>query len=147
MTVNAEDPDWQRNAIGRLYSHKYGYGAIDTFKLLNSAKVYTSVKKQTSIRLDSPLLNQTIPENDALMDSLKIDVESMKNAQLYRLEHVQVQVFIDHQRRGDITIHLISPSNTTSKLIEARANDDDDRGFPGWYMSSVVHWLVFNDNM
>lgn len=36
------------------------------------------------------------------------------------LEHVVVRISISHPRRGDLQIHLISPSGTKSQLLAKR---------------------------
>lgn len=143
IVVNPSDPDWRKNGVSRMYNHKYGYGTFDSYKLLQAAKRYVTVGPQTSIRLESQRLNKTIPQDSTgISHSISVDHSVLASSRLYRLEHVQVQVFIEHQRRGDISIQLVSPSNSTSTLVESRKFDDSTAGFPGWMMSSVLHWYA-----
>ncbi|KAJ3369238.1 pheromone processing endoprotease [Kappamyces sp. JEL0680] len=132
IVVNPNDPDWRKNGVSRMYNHKYGYGTFDSYKLLQAAKRYVTVGPQTSIRLESQRLNKTIPQDSTgISHSINVDHSVLASSRLYRLEHVQVQVFIEHQRRGDISIQLVSPSNSTSTLVESRKFDDSAAGFPG----------------
>lgn len=58
------------------------------------------------------------------------------------LEHVTVRVWIDHSRRGDVEVSLVSPTGIRSMLAEKRNGDRDKTGFPGWRFMSVKHWYV-----
>ena len=58
---------------------------------------------------------------------------------LLELEHVQFNVSIDHRRRGDLVIDLISPSGTTSRLLAKRPGDDGTR-LAYWPFMTVEFW-------
>ena len=45
-----------------------------------------------------------------------------------RLEHVQVYVQMEHSRRGDLALTLISPKGTESEILSERPNDDSEDG-------------------
>lgn len=61
---------------------------------------------------------------------------------LERLEHINVRVWIEHARRGDVEVALISPNGVTSVLAGPRPGDDHDSGYPGWTFMTVKHWCV-----
>uniref|UniRef100_A0A8C5P2J9 Proprotein convertase subtilisin/kexin type 6 n=1 Tax=Jaculus jaculus TaxID=51337 RepID=A0A8C5P2J9_JACJA len=56
------------------------------------------------------------------------------------LEHVVVRVSISHPRRGDLQIHLISPSGTKSQLLAKRLLDFSNEGFTNWEFMTVHCW-------
>lgn len=141
VIVNPSDEDWFHNGANRLYNHKYGYGTFDTYKLLESAKLYKRIGTQTKIEAESGKLDLEIPQNTTGVSStITITEADIKKSDLFRLEHIQITIDIQHTRRGDIAISLVSPSNFTSKLMESRSYDGANNGFKGWTMMSVAHW-------
>jgi subtilisin-like proprotein convertase family protein len=135
--VNPKDEDWQMNGAGRKYSHKYGYGTFDAYKLIEASRHYQILREQSVLELKSPDLNATIPFRNSTQNIIHV-TEAMLN--ITRLEHVTVQVNISHQRRGDVEIWLTSPFGTISRLIESRMYDEATTGYPNWEMSSNAHW-------
>jgi kexin len=67
----------------------------------------------------------------------------VKQAGLSRLEHITVNVDIEHQRRGDLEILIESPHNVTSQLAARRRFDLSAEGFANWTFMTVKHWLVY----
>jgi kexin len=91
-------------------------------------------------KLSGPI-DTDIPNGDVgVSHSIQITDEDIKSNKLKRLEHVTITVKIDHQRRGDISIHLISPNNFVSRMVEARSRDDNTEGYDEWAMMSVAFW-------
>jgi kexin len=62
------------------------------------------------------------------------------DANVERLEHVQVTMNVDHSRRGDLSVDLISPDNIVSHLSVTRKLDESNLGYADWTFMSVVHW-------
>jgi kexin len=141
VVVNPDDTDWKSNGAGRKYNHKYGYGTIDTYKLIMATEKYQNVRNQTIFVSEQDKLSKPIPQNtEGVVELISVTAEDLKKKSFGRLEHVTVAIYIDHQRRGDISIYLTSPSGFESRLIESRSGDHDDTGFDGWTMLSVAHW-------
>ena len=140
VIVNPTDDDWQKNGVGRMYNHKYGYGTFDTYTMIKAAQGYVKVAKQTVVEHQNGNLSAHIPPG-GVSNTIQILPLHIQNANLTRLEHVVVAVTIDHQRRGDVSISLKSPSGFQSRLIETRSGDNDANGFQGWEMLSVAHWF------
>jgi kexin len=67
----------------------------------------------------------------------------LDEANVERLEHVTARVWIDHQRRGDVEVELLSPSGQLSVLARPRRFDEATTGFAGWKFMSVKHWYVY----
>lgn len=60
-------------------------------------------------------------------------------APLIQLEHVQLYIKLQHNRRGDVQIYLTSPSKTVSEMLSTRKNDDSKDGIDFTFMS-VHKW-------
>ena len=56
------------------------------------------------------------------------------------VEHVEVVVSVEHPRRGEVEVVLISPSNTRTRLLGPRPRDTSDNGFSAWPLMSVETW-------
>jgi kexin len=60
--VNPSDESWQKTFTGRPYSVKYGYGAIDAYKLIENAKTFIKTKSQTIIKVRADPKNISISD-------------------------------------------------------------------------------------
>ncbi|KXN86921.1 Kexin [Leucoagaricus sp. SymC.cos] len=150
--VNPDDLDWEKTAAGRMYSYKYGYGALDAYAFVKAAQTWSLVKPQTW------LSTETIQVNDGKMDSagnftggqwigaegvtskMTITQQMLAGNNFEKLEHINVKVWIRHTRRGDVEVELVSPHGVKSVLASKRQFDADSTGFPGWTFMSVKHW-------
>lgn len=56
------------------------------------------------------------------------------------VEHIQITFSLDHSKRGDLSINIISPSGTVSPILDNRNEDDSNLGFSNWTMTSVHFW-------
>lgn len=56
------------------------------------------------------------------------------------LEHVQAKLTLTYYRRGNLVIHLTSPSGTRSTLLPKRPSDMNKGGFNQWAFLSVHFW-------
>ncbi|VDM74797.1 unnamed protein product [Strongylus vulgaris] len=62
------------------------------------------------------------------------------SAEVNWLERVQIDITIEHSRRGLISLFLTSPSGTTIQLLHPRKYDDSSEGLREWPFVSVGHW-------
>ncbi|KAK9367381.1 peptidase S8/S53 domain-containing protein [Lipomyces kononenkoae] len=141
--VKVDNPDavWQSTATGKEFSHRYGYGKLDTFAIVEAAKTFQNVKPQAWFDTHIAAVHKEIPfGNDGCSSYITIDENDLQNANLERLEHVQVTVNIRHQRRGDVSVKLTSPLGVVSLLATTRTNDNSNEGFVNWTFMSVAHW-------
>ncbi|KAK2589610.1 pheromone processing endoprotease [Conoideocrella luteorostrata] len=139
--VADEHGSWQQTAIGKRFSHVFGYGKIDSYDLVQKAKTWKKVKPQAW--LFSPWLHikKAIPEGKhGLIVSFDVTQEMLKKANLERLEHVTVTMNVNHTRRGDISVDLVSPANVVSHIATARKDDSESQGYVDWTFMSVAHW-------
>lgn len=141
VQVNENDPDWQVTHAGRPFNHKYGYGKIDAYRLVEKAKTFELVKPQVWIEKPVVTVNKTMTK-EGVKSVISVTAEDLKNGNFESLEHIQVTVNADHQRRGNIEVWLDSPNGIRSILARPRRFDDDASGLPDWTFMSVKHWCV-----
>ncbi|KAK9463494.1 peptidase S8/S53 domain-containing protein [Lipomyces oligophaga] len=141
VQVPNSDGLWQTTAIGKQFSHRYGYGKIDAYSLVERAKKWKNVKPQAWLDTEVMTVHSEIPSGkDGISSLITIDVDALRKANLARLEHVQVTVDIRHQRRGDISVLLESPTGVVSILATQRMFDVSRDGMINWTFMTVAHW-------
>ena len=141
IPVHLDDGDWQDTKIGKKFSHVYGYGKIDTWRLIEAAKTFESVKAQAWYHSPWLSVQHDIPQGDrGLASSFEITQAMLTKANLETLEHVTVTMNVNHTRRGDLSVELRSPEGLISHLSTPRRNDAARTGYLDWTFMSVVHW-------
>jgi kexin len=140
--VDESDPDWDIVADGRKFNHKYGFGKLDAYRLVEEAKTFEHVKPQAWYHSEQIIVEQDIPDNDAegLTSMFGIFPDDLQRSNFEKVEHVQILMNLTHQRRGDIAIDLTSPAGIVSHIATKRKFDTSTDGMIGWYFMSVKHW-------
>lgn len=139
--ITNHDAKAQKGALGKRYSHVYGYGKIDTKKLIEMAQNWSNVKPQAWYFTDYKKVNDSTDDPDNIIESIiEVASETLKNANLERIEHVTVTVDAETDIRGQVNIDLISPTGMISNLAVVRKHDDSNEGFKNWTFMSVAHW-------
>ncbi|KAG9294682.1 hypothetical protein G9A89_008161 [Geosiphon pyriformis] len=135
------DDDWAMTAAGRYFSHKFGYGKLDAYKIVKNARTYKNLGPQVSVESDVMTVRKRIPmTEEGIIESIEITQEHLDRANFARLEHITVIINIDHTRRGDIEVDLISPKLVRSKLAAPRRFDSHRAGLSDWTLMTVKHW-------
>ncbi|XXH05616.1 intercellular trafficking and secretion [Hypoxylon texense] len=141
VPIDLEDGEWQPTTIGKKYSHTFGYGKIDSYALVETAKTWKNVKPQAWYYSPWLHVNKDIPQGDqGLSVNFEVTKDMLKEANLERLEHVTVTMNVEHTRRGDLSVDLISPDNVVSHISATRKLDTSNEGYDDWTFMSVVHW-------
>ncbi|KAI8096740.1 subtilase [Halteromyces radiatus] len=147
LPLSLEDDDWTLLPSGRMYNHKFGYGKLDAYAIVEKAKYFENVREQTYLQVSAPKNKRVIPDRSAtigslddLTDTITITQDMVDNAGISRLEHVTVTVYIEHGRRGDLEVLLESPQNVTSQLGAPRKYDISTEGLIDWTFMTVKHW-------
>lgn len=146
VAVNPKDPDWTHTQAGRLFNHKYGYGKLDTWAIVNAARSWELVKPQAwwLSNITSPSKEGAMPLSaDGISSTIAVSGQDLVKANLETLEHVTVTVDIPHTRRGNIEVELQSPNGIKSILARTRRFDEAREGLNNWQFMSVKHWYVF----
>lgn len=146
LPVDLEDSDWKKLPSGRMYNHKYGYGKLDTWAIIQAAKTFKNVNKQTHLILPVNMTKTEIPDTSdskhkkALQSTVQVTEAMIQAAGLLRLEHITATVSVEHQRRGDVQIILQSPNKVESELAAVRRGDASNQPIVNWKFMSVKHW-------
>ncbi|KAI9497583.1 peptidase S8/S53 domain-containing protein [Zychaea mexicana] len=150
VPISSDDEDWKKLPSGRMYNHKYGYGKLDAYAIVEAAKTFELVNKQTHLELpvniDKPKLaipdssNHKKEQRQALESKVEVTKDMVKAAGLLRLEHITATVNIEHERRGDLVINLLSPNKVESELATMRPADRSADGIVNWKFMTVKHW-------
>lgn len=138
--IKNSDANSQNGALGKRYSHRYGYGKLDASKLVEMAKDWKNVNPQAWYFTEIQQVKNVTNDVDILESKVDITKENLKNANLKRVEHLTVTVDIAANIRGNIIIDLISPSGMVSNLGVVRQRDTSNEGFKNWTFMSVAHW-------
>ncbi|KAG8725276.1 pheromone processing endoprotease [Ceratobasidium sp. 395] len=154
LQINPTDPDWERTAVGRPYSYKYGYGSIDAWVYVQAAKTWNLVKPQAFLELKPTVLGGAdisrafwgemkggtlIPEG-GVKSEVEVTADMLRERNFEKLEHITIKVWITHTKRGDVEVELVSPKGIKSVLAAKRRYDQDEKGFPGWRFMTLKHW-------
>lgn len=130
--VDFSEDKWSRNGAGYWVSHDYGFGRVDAeaaLKLAEGWRLLGPMEVQTGRFSSGPV---SLPQNQTVSRIIPI------NSSIH-VQHVQVDVSINHTDWGDLRIELISPSGTRSVLAEPHANANSS-GQPGdWTFLSTHH--------
>ncbi|KAK3382448.1 peptidase S8/S53 domain-containing protein [Lasiosphaeria ovina] len=141
VPINLDTDEWQTTTIGKNYSHTFGYGKIDSYAIVEAAKTWKNVKPQAWYFSPWIHVKEAIPQGDkGITVSFEVTEDMLKNANFERVEHITVTMNIEHGRRGDISVDLISPNKIVSHLSTTRKFDDSPDGYDDWTFMSVVHW-------
>ncbi|KAJ6436048.1 subtilisin like protease [Purpureocillium lavendulum] len=135
------DAAWQKTAIGKQFSQIFGYGKIDSYALVDKAKTWQKVKPQAWYFSPWLHIKKFIPEGqNGLIVDFEVTEDMLRKANLARLEHVTVTMNVEHTRRGDLSVDLISPAKVVSHIATARKDDEHPGGYNDWTFMSVAHW-------
>ncbi|KAF9986126.1 pheromone processing endoprotease [Mortierella antarctica] len=150
VPIDENDPDWEETSVGRLFNHKYGYGKLDAYRIVEYAKTWTSVGARVTYESPVITVNGEIPSGIddmtgqtgvvGLPSTFVVTEAALKDAKFGILEHVTVTVNIQHAFRGDVEVELRSPDNIISQLAAHRPRDNTTEGFVDWTFMSVKHW-------
>ncbi|RCK63340.1 Kexin [Candida viswanathii] len=142
--INEDDGNYQVTALNRKYSHKYGYGKTDAYKMVHFAKNWKNVKPQAWYYSDITEVNDSIKtaedKTKVIKSSITVTEDDLKVMNVERVEHITVKVNIEASYRGRVGMRIISPTGVISDLAAFRRSDASGKGFQNWTFMSVAHW-------
>lgn len=137
---------------GRKYNIKVGFGVLDASIFVEKAKTWSLVKPQVWIEPQyvqvgrgtvNGKMNGGLPLTPkGVSRSVKITKEMAEDSDFGEIEHIQVRVWMEHERRGDIQVTIFSPQNVVCALGLRRQHDKSALGLMGWTFMTVKHWCV-----
>ena len=123
---------------------RFGFGILDGGKAVAIAASWKNVPAQKSCQVQGEKLVSLGESVRALgLDEgsvVAVSFEVPNHCQVAFVEHVEVVLSVEHPRRGEVEVVLISPSNTRTRLLGPRPRDTSDNGFSGWPLMSVETW-------
>uniref|UniRef100_A0A914V516 P/Homo B domain-containing protein n=1 Tax=Plectus sambesii TaxID=2011161 RepID=A0A914V516_9BILA len=132
---------WQLNGAGLLSNTRFGFGLMNAEAFVDAASTWTSVPKQHICRTEFPnFIAQPLAKHQPGVVKFKTDACKGQANEIDYLEHVQLVADIEHTRRGNLAIFLVSPMGTKTKLLSTRRRDDSKAGFRHWPFMSVHTW-------
>lgn len=144
--INLEEDGWAVTAAGRMYNNLYGYGKLNTERIVDAARKHELVKPQAwyeapivHVPNATNMIGQPLSEK-WYENKFHLSASRLRHHNIERLEHITATVWIDHERRGDIEVELISPNNVKSVLARPRRYDGSTEGLNGWKFMSTKHW-------
>ncbi|PFX13058.1 furin-like isoform X2 [Stylophora pistillata] len=124
---------WIENKAGLFVSKVYGFGLMDAGRMVSLAKNWTRVSPQERCEIKSNDTNVPIPGSASM---------EVKDCPIKFLEHVQIKVNLDFLYRGDLSLQLKAPSDTTSPMTRQRKFDNllGIKNLTDWVMTTLFHW-------
>lgn len=121
------DWKWIQNARGLEFSNWYGFGRVNALQAVLAASTYSfplGAYEKTSNPMtdewyyDSGPLSLTITDHHGIPLNTPYEITSDLDVDHnFFIEAVQVQLTIDHPNPSDLSISLVSPMGTESRLI------------------------------
>ena len=123
---------------------RFGFGILDGGKAVEIAASWKNVPPQKSCGVQGEKSVSLGASVRALgMDEgsvVAVSFEVPDHCEVGFVEHVEVVLSVEHPRRGEVEVVLISPSNTRTRLLGPRPRDTSDNGFSAWPLMSVETW-------
>ncbi|XP_066558711.1 PC3-like endoprotease variant B [Amia ocellicauda] len=138
---NPLEPGWWINGGGYHIHDRYGFGLLDAGLMVQQALEMQTARPQRTCA-EEVFLNPVRILSPGGVVSVHIHAEACQGTEnaINVLEHVQPVVSITSVCRGDLTIDLISPFGTKSRLLGTRHNDISGAGLKNWTLMSVQTW-------
>lgn len=132
VRVDPDDADWTRNGTKRPVNHKYGFGRIDAGAAVGLALNWPRVAAESSVSSVQSGA-RTIPNGtgEALESKAAIKTD-------LSVEHVEVNLNLDHKYWGELSVKLISPNGTESIL--AVPHNDALNNYGSWTFTTARNW-------
>ncbi|CAL1548277.1 unnamed protein product [Lymnaea stagnalis] len=133
---------WQENGAGLSHSHKHGFGLLNSWRLVNAARVWETVPWMTSFSYMEAGADKIIPKGSKTPLKMihEITEADIRGLGLFTLENVQLTIWLTHPCRGKLGVQLISPAGTLSVLAAPRPLDNSTSGFSDWTFTTVRCW-------
>lgn len=140
-----EDPNrkhkWTINGAGLEFNHLFGFGVLDAGDMVDMAKNWISAPNRWHCTADAIVGEHAFSSSRVLHLSINTSACQGLTNQVNYLEHVQAFITLKSSRRGDVSIHIVSPMNTRSMLLGRRPKDDNGvSGFVKWPFMTTHAW-------
>ncbi len=129
------------NGGGMHFSHDYGYGNVDALAAVRLAETWINQQTYTNMSVIPPVSASpalAIPSMGTVTSTITVNQD-------VSIEHILIDLDIDHAKAGDLVVTLTSPDGTDSVLMYHVQNGSYVTTF-GVYtgvnfeFSSTAHW-------
>ena len=135
-SANLVDQLWQANGAGLRFSHRFGFGVMRADWLVAAARQSVPLAGRVGVRVG---MNAVDLKQSRLSLTANTDgCDPSGKLCLQKLEHVRVAVTMSGGPRSGLTLSLVSPQGTTSKLLTPRPYDSGSDLH--WTFTSVFCW-------
>lgn len=132
LTARRNQPEhasWARNGAGHWYSPAFGFGVVNASAAVLRARSWTILDDSRSISVRTTADQVTALSDVPFAEHSRFDL-SIDESETGRVEFVDLYATIEHDRRGDLEITLVSPSGTRAEV--ARPHEDSGVDYPRW---------------
>ncbi|MCX6975462.1 MAG: S8 family serine peptidase [Verrucomicrobia bacterium] len=131
ITANRTDHVTDNATVAFHFNDKYGAGLIDVAAAVALSGNWTNLKPQ---KFQTVTTNSTTPIGSGATVTRTFSVNDTN----LRTEHVTLQLTVTDIPKGNLTITLKSPANTTSTFCVPHS--DTDNKFDNWKFMTVRNW-------
>jgi kexin len=139
---------WKTNGAGRSFSHSYGFGKIDTERIIETARSWKLLAPP--VYLDSGLFvvssqNGTVSATQSITFEIEATID-------ISIEHIILFFDVNIRRRGDLAVQVVSPSGMESRMVEKHGDLKPDMVWTTssnacWGESSLGVWKIVFTNL
>ncbi|XP_006812431.2 furin-like protease 1, partial [Saccoglossus kowalevskii] len=132
-----KDPGWVTNGAG----YEAGMALDDgCWRHVRLAEKWKEVPTQNECETPVDTIAKKISGSGKIIVTMTTDFCDTQTEKVNYLEHVQVKMFLDFSRDGDLSIDLISPAGTRSNLLSPRKYDHSENAFENWIAMTTHFW-------
>jgi len=135
ITANRTDHVTGNATVPFHFNHKYGSGLVDAAAAVALSGNWTNLRQQNFQTITT---NATTPIDPTGNANATITRTFTVNGTNLRAEHATLALTVTDIPKGDLTITLTSPGNTTSIFCEPHS--DTDNTFTNWKFMTVRNW-------
>ncbi len=150
QTARKNDPadtaGWVASTFGPAFNHKYGFGVVDAGAAVATARTWTSVGGNGTLKSCGPYAStvaRTLPDaSGANLTTVEDTITVGGDCTVSRIEYVEVVFSASHSYAGDLRIRLVSPNGLVSRLVDERLCDGSGNacgGYSSWPFGSARH--------
>lgn len=132
------DTTKQTNSAGFTHSNLYGFGIVDALGAVLAAQKWTLLTPEYQAFGESAEENQPIPNDGTEYVS---EITLSDDYQGFSSEATTILLNLQHYKRGDLELTLVSPSGMESVLHPGRRPEDNQlSGDERWKLTTLRNW-------
>ena len=135
LPFNPSDPSWVTTKGGHRYSHLYGFGRVDAWRVVMLG-LYWQASGARSHGVQILKDTKVGTTKSSFTETFWVDGSQIKG-----LQHVTVRISVDEcSYRGMLSVLVESPGGTLIPLASKRPLDVNTEGLFDWVMMTPAFW-------